>query len=252
MDAQIVRQRFVDRVVIVTGGSAGLGSQLADDFAAEGAVVVVADIASASGTPHDYRQCDITSAADVVGLIKHVIDRYGRIDVLVNNAGVVSRGAASAITEREWDRIFDVNVKGTFLMTKTVLPHMSSAGDAVIVNLASQAGLRAEKFLSHYCAAKAAVVHYTRALALELAPTVRVNAVCPGFIETEMSRISLEGLAAELGETYDEVRRVRQSVIPMGRFQQPRDISVAVRFLASGDASEITGQILEVAGGQTL
>lgn len=249
--ALTVRERFRDQVVLITGGAAGLGAQLADDFADEGAIVVVADISAPASPRHRYVTCDITDEQQVAELIRTVGSEYSRIDTLVNNAGVVSRGSAASISTRDWDRIFDINVKGTFLMTRESLPWLTGP-TANIVNLASQAGVRAEKYLSHYCAAKAAVVHYTRALALELAPTVRVNAVCPGFVETDMSRLSLEQLATEIGAEYDDVRTARQSIIPLGRFQQPHDISAGVRFLASADAGEITGHILEITGGQTL
>lgn len=240
------------RVVIVTGGAQGIGAQIARDFAATGAVVAVLDLQESDDADVVSFVCDITDAAQVDAAVAGIVERYGRIDTVVNNAGFVVRGSADRITEGEWDKTFAINVKGVFLLVRATLPHLRRSPIGSIVSVASQAGIRAEALLSPYCAAKAAVVHYTRALALELAPDLRVNAVCPGFVETEMARSSLAGVARETGREFDDVRNERMSVIPLRRFQQPADISAAVLFLASARAGEITGEILAVAGGQTL
>jgi NAD(P)-dependent dehydrogenase (short-subunit alcohol dehydrogenase family) len=248
-------RRFNGKVVVITGVNAGLGRALAEDFAAEGASVAGCDLAElpTSDAVAFYRRCDITNADDVEPFIAGVHSRFGRIDVLVNNAGAVSRGAAAALTEADWDRIMDTNAKGTFLTCRTAIPVMTDQpGGGAIINIASQAAHRPERYLSHYCAAKAAVTHYSRALALELAPAIRVNCVNPGFVETDMSTASLQGYARETGISYETARQARREVIPMGRFQQPHDIAAAVMFLASDAASEITGDALEVSGGQVL
>ncbi|RFA06579.1 hypothetical protein B7R21_19490 [Subtercola boreus] len=239
--------------VIVTGGSSGIGAQITRDYRAAGARVAVVDLRPpAISSGEEYFHCDITNADDVASVVGRIAQLFGQIDLLVNNAGYVTRGAADEISEEDWDKTFAINVKGTFLMTKASLPYLKQSPDGSIVNVASQAGIRAEALLSPYCAAKAAIVHYTRALALELAPAVRVNAVCPGFVETDMARKSLEEVARETDRAFAEVRTERMSVIPMQRFQQPSDISAAVRFFASREAREITGEVMSVAGGQTL
>ncbi|GAB5897704.1 SDR family NAD(P)-dependent oxidoreductase [Mycolicibacterium mageritense] len=248
-------RRFHGKVVVITGVNAGLGRALAHDFTSEGASIVGCDLAEISTTDAVafYQRCDVTSAADVEALIANTRARFGRIDVLVNNAGAVSRGSAASLAEADWDRIMDTNAKGTFLACRGVIPVMSEQPHGgAIVNIASQAAQRPERYLSHYCAAKAAVAHYSRALALELAPAIRVNCVNPGFVETDMSVASLEGYARETGIPYETARQARRDVIPMGRFQQPHDIAEAVMFLASESASEITGDALEVSGGQVL
>ncbi|WP_123028074.1 SDR family NAD(P)-dependent oxidoreductase [Mycolicibacterium stellerae] len=247
--------RFNGTVVVITGVNAGLGRALAEDFGAEGASVAGCDLAdvATSDAVALYRRCDITDAEDVEAFITAAHTRFGRIDVLVNNAGAVSRGSAASLTEADWDRIMDTNAKGTFLVCRAAIAVMSEQpGGGAIVNVASQAAQRPERYLSHYCAAKAAVAHYSRALALELAPAIRVNCVNPGFVETDMSIASLQGYARETGIPYETVRQARRDVIPMGRFQKPHDIVAAVMFLASDAASEITGDALEVSGGQVL
>ena len=242
---------MTQKTVVVTGGSAGVGAQIVADFLEEGASVAVLDVKPSDNADALFAHCDVSDSASVEAAVHQVVDALGDIDVLVNNAGAVSRFRAQDLPESEWDRIFDINIKGTYLVTRAALPSLLRTHGS-IVNVASQAGVRAETLLSHYCAAKAAVVHYTRALALELAPDVRVNVVCPGFVETEMAHASLVGVAAQTGQSYEEVRDARRSVIPLDRFQSPKDISNGVRFLVGAGASEITGQVLNVSGGQTL
>ena len=160
------------------------------------------------------------------------------------------RAPVEEIEVADWDQVFAVNVRGTFLGTKAVIPPMrSQQSGGVIINIASQAGIRVEPFMSHYSASKAAVIQFTKAVALENAPRIRCNTVCPGLVETAVVRKSLGEYAAKEGIPYAEAVVQRQSTIPMGRFQTADNLADAVLFLVSDHASEITGATLDVTGG---
>jgi NAD(P)-dependent dehydrogenase (short-subunit alcohol dehydrogenase family) len=246
--------RFDDQVVIVTGGATGLGHAIQSRFLAEGAHVVVADVdeaalAQAEGPRVDAVRCDVTRAPAVRALVDGTLERHGRVDVLVNNAGVSSVALVVDLAEEEWQRVMDVNAKGTFLCCQAVLPSMLERRGGTIVNLASQAGKRGQRYIAHYCAAKAAVINFTRALALEAAPHVRANSVCPGTIATPMVERTIERQAELEGIDEAVLKQDAIEATPLGRLQQPADVAAAVAFLASRDAGEITGQALNVSGG---
>jgi meso-butanediol dehydrogenase/(S,S)-butanediol dehydrogenase/diacetyl reductase len=255
------QERFGGEVVVVTGGAAGIGRAIAERFLAEGAIVTIADTNEASiaearrcmagfgAARFEGVVCDVRTQADVRRLAAGVMDVQGRIDVLVNNAGVSSVGRVVDLAEEEWQRVMDVNAKGTFLCCQAVLPGMLERKTGAIVNIASQAGKRGQAYIAHYCAAKAAVINFTRALALEAAPYVRVNAVCPGTIVTPMVESTSERQAELMGTSTEALMREALEAIPLGRLQKPEDIAAAVAFLVSGDASEITGQAVNVSGG---
>jgi NAD(P)-dependent dehydrogenase (short-subunit alcohol dehydrogenase family) len=182
-------------------------------------------------------------------MIATSLERLGRVDVLVNNAGVASMGSCIDLTDDQWDLVMDVNVRGVFLCTQAVLPHMLDRGSGAIVNTGSEAGLQPHPLVTHYCAAKAAAIMFTRAVALEVAPAVRVNAVCPGTVNTDMMAQNYASETALTGASREEIEQGLINDTPMGRLQTPRDIANAVLFLASDDASEITGHALNVSGG---
>ncbi len=253
-------RRFEDRTAIVTGAARGMGEAVAAGLLAEGASVVMLDrdaggveSAAAALDPDGGRTlargCDVTSAADADSAVAAAVERFGSVDCLVNCAGVLSLAPFAELTEEQWDTVMDVNAKGVFLMMRAALPPLQASGVGSIVNIASQSGKRGEELLAHYCASKAAVILLTRAAALELAPAVRVNSVCPGYVDTAMQDQAAAYMAAESGTPLPELMDEWIKEVPMGRFQQAGDVAKLVLFLASDDASEITGEDVNVTGG---
>jgi NAD(P)-dependent dehydrogenase (short-subunit alcohol dehydrogenase family) len=179
-------------------------------------------------------------------------DRFGRLNVLVNNAGVCTLNLCVDLSEPEWDLVLDVNLKGMWLCAKHFIRLLGN-GSGAIVNVASQAAKRAQKFTAHYSASKMGVIGLTRAVALEVAPRIRVSAVCPGTIDTPMIQQEMNWRVAR-GENADAeaVRHHLLERIPLGRFQTPDDIAKVILFLASEDASEITGDTINVSGGAVM
>lgn len=243
--------RFTGRVVLVTGAGRGLGREIARAFAGEGADVIAADLAPAAPAPGVAPAiCDVTDPEQVGAVMAEAAQRFGRVDVLVNNAGVSTVAPVTELDEREFDRVVDVNLKGTFLCSRAFAAQ-APPGSA-IVTVASQAGKRGVANIAHYCAAKAAQINFTRALAMELAPDVRVNAVCPGIVETELVAEQLAAQALVGGRSAVEIRDAWLAEVPMRRFQPAAAIAAAVLFLASGAAAEITGEALNVSGGMVM
>ena len=253
-------RRFEGRTAIVTGAARGMGEAIARRFYDEGANVVLLDVAEGgvesvaaaldpSGERTLSRRCDVTSAADTQAAVAAALERFGRLDCLVNCAGVLSLAPFGEITEEQWDAAMDVNAKGVFLMMQAALPALRASGAGSIVNIASQSGKRGEELLAHYCASKAAVILLTRGAALELAPGVRVNSVCPGYVDTAMQDQGAEYVSAETGTPVPELMDEWIKEVPMGRFQQADDVAKLVLFLASEDASEITGEDVNITGG---
>lgn len=254
--------RFHDRGVLITGGAAGMGRAIAEAFLAEGARVVIADVngervgqtaeeLSANGSVTSLT-CDVTDAEQVKASVKRSEEHLGGIDVLVNNAGVITMHETVDLTEHDWDFVMDVNAKGVFLMVHAALPGMLERGHGNIVNIASQAGKRGYKLFAHYCASKAAVIVFSKAVALEVAPTVRINCICPGIVNTEMMEREYAWEEAITGETKASIQKGWMSGIPMGRFQEPEHVARVVLFMASDDASEMTGQAINVTGGMVM
>lgn len=255
------RRRFEGRTVIVTGAAGGLGQAIAGGFLAEGATVIGADRDGArlerarSSAPSGRFLpfvCDVTVKREVGALIEAGLKWRDQVDVLVNNAGVTSVGRVVDLTERQWDECLDVNAKAVLLCCQGVLPGMLARGRGAIVTVASQEGKRGTPYIAHYCAAKAAAINLTRAMALECAPRVRVNAVCPGVVDTAMVRSTLRELARIRGEDEASLRREWPTRIPMRRFQDAAQIAAGVLFLASDDAADITGEALNVSGGSVM
>jgi NAD(P)-dependent dehydrogenase (short-subunit alcohol dehydrogenase family) len=254
--------RFDGSGVLVTGGAAGMGRAIAEAFLGEGAEVVIADIngdrvaktaeeLSSAGTVTSV-ECDVTNAVQVEEMVRVGDERLGGIDVLVNNAGVITMDKTVDVSEKDWDFVMDVNAKGVFLSVKSVLPGMLERGRGNIVNIASQAGKRGYKLFAHYCASKAAVIVFSKGVALEVAPTIRVNCVCPGIVNTEMMDREYVWEEEMTGESQDSIRERWMAGIPMGRFQEPEHIARVAMFLASDDSSEMTGQAINVTGGMVM
>jgi NAD(P)-dependent dehydrogenase (short-subunit alcohol dehydrogenase family) len=238
--------RLDGKVAIITGGGQGIGRAITLTFAREGARVVVADVRTetARQTVQDVEgiggealmvQTDVTKGEDAWRMVEATLGRFGQVDVLVNNAGIFSIYSTETCPEEEWDRIFRVNVKGVFLCCRAVIGPMRARKTGAIVNLSSLAaktgGLSASP---PYSASKAAVACYTWSLAKELAPHVRVNAVAPGIIDTEMTRSHPAELVART---------------PLERKGTPQEVAHAVLFLASDESSFITGEVMNVNGG---
>jgi len=249
--------RLKDKVALVTGAASGIGRATAALFGREGAKVMCADL-DAEGAEQVARQiadsggeaasvqADVSVAADVERMVRATVERWGRLDVLVNNAGIYFILPLTQVPEEEWDRLIDINLKGVYLGCKYAIPQMVSQGKGVIVNTASIAGLRGAANWTTYCASKGGVVQLTKALAMELARlNIRVNCVCPGIIDTGMFDQAVSMSGADKGELAASIGQAH----PMGRIGQPEEVAAAILFLASDDASFITGVPLSVDGG---
>jgi NAD(P)-dependent dehydrogenase (short-subunit alcohol dehydrogenase family) len=244
------------KVAIITGGAKGLGRAFCEGFAREGAKVLAVtrkDIQGledtiqsvrALGAEGEYLQIDVTSRADNEKMAKFAVDRFGKIDILVNNAAFyygVERKSFTDISESEWDMMMSVNVKGTWLSTVAVFPYMKQAGKGKVVNMTSEVFFTGSTGFVHYVATKGAVVGLTRALAIELGPhNICINAVAPGFTDTEASR------------TIASVEKYDTSKTPLKRVGLAQDIVGATLFLSSDDADFITGQTILVDGGRAM
>jgi meso-butanediol dehydrogenase / (S,S)-butanediol dehydrogenase / diacetyl reductase len=247
---EAARARDLDgRVAVVTGGARGIGRGIVDALAARGAEVVAADL----DPVEEAVRVDVTDEASVRELVRDVIDRHGQLDILVNNAGVSRSVPFVDIDEAEWDRVFNVNVKGVYLACRAVVPHMMERRYGKIVNISSMVGKEAIPLFVHYSASKFAVIGLTQGLAKEMAPyDVNVNAVCPGVVKTPLWEPLLDQLSATKGISRDEAFDEFVSGIPLGRPQEPEDIGEVVAFLASDRARNMTGQGVNVTGGMQL
>lgn len=248
--------RLVGKVAIITGGADGIGRETALLFGQEGARVVIVDCEpdkgadverqlQAKGVDASFIKTDVRSAADVSSMAQRTLDRFGKIDILVNCAGTARVVPVTELPEDDWDRVVDTNLKGIYLCCKHVLPSMIAGGGGAIVNIASVLGLVGRARASAYNAAKAGVIGLTKNLALDyVAANVRVNAVCPGFVDTELIRRYVNA-SPDPGAAYDELVQLH----PMGRLARPVEIAHSILFLASDESSFVTGSSLVVDGG---
>lgn len=246
--------RFKGKVAVVTGAARGIGRAIALALVGEGAKAVLVDI---DGEPLERLQgeivnhggqalrisCDISKSSDVEAMVNLVLGTFGRMDILVNNAGIIRRGTIETMTEEDWDRVIAINLKGTFNCCRAVIAPMKRQGGGNIVNVSSIAGKMGDiTSAPGYGPSKAGGDALMKTLARQLAPYgIRVNAVAPHAIETEMS-----------AQWSEERRREIIASIPLGRLGKPEDVAQAVLFLASGAASFITGEILDVNGGALM
>jgi len=239
------------KVALITGSARGIGRAIAERFSAEGATVVINDVGSdagavetlealkAAGGKGSVEMFDVSDAAQVEASVKRILETHGRIDILVNNAGITRDNLLLRMSEDEFDAVLRVNLKGTFLLTKTVTRHMIKQRSGRVVNISSVVGLMGNAGQSNYAAAKAGIVGFTKATARELAGrNVTVNAIAPGFIKTAMT--------AALPEA---VQKAFLAQIPLGRFAEPGEVAELALFLASDASSYITGQVIGINGG---
>jgi 3-oxoacyl-[acyl-carrier protein] reductase len=247
----MMANELAGRVAVVTGGNRGIGRSIAGQLAAAGARVAVvardagratAAAAELEGSGHAGYACDVADAAAVDALVKQVESEFGSLDILVNNAGVTSDNLLMRMTEAEWDRVLDTNLKGAFQLIRAATRGMMRRRNGRIINITSVVGVTGNKGQANYAASKAGLIGLTKSVAKELASrNILCNAVAPGYIETEMT--------AELGE---QVKTALMGQIPMGRLGSGDDIASVVRFLAGPGAAYITGQVIVVDGGMVM
>ncbi len=263
------------KVALVTGGARGIGAGIVERLSEAGAQVMIADI-GVPGSPADATadawryaladdadlqrilsrgnnlaatHLDVTNPASCAAAVATTMDKFGQLDILINNAGVVDSGPVEHFDEAAWDRIFAVNAKGIYLMTQAALPHLRAAAQGCIINTASIAGKKGYANMSAYCGSKFAAIGITQALSAELAgDNIRVNAICPGMVGTAMWLDHLLPTnATSSRQREEEFQTSMQATIPLGRPQTAQDMGDAVVYLAS--AENITGIALSVAGG---
>ncbi len=248
--------RLAGKTAIVTGGASGFGEGIAEVFSEQGANVVIADLNEAGAKAVAGRlgekalgiKCDVTQLSDLQSMMGQAISAFGKVDIIVNNAGWSHKNQPMLdVNEEEFDRVFEINVKSIYQMSKASIPHMRENGGGVIINIGSTAGKRPRPGLSWYNATKGAVNLLSKSMAVELAPdNIRVNCIAPVIGATAL----LETFMGE--KDTPEARAKFVGGIPLGRFSTPRDIANAALYFASDEASFLTGVVMEVDGGRCI
>ena len=247
-------KRFENKIVLVTGAGRGIGASIAKRFASEGAEVIVnysgndeaaqktVDEKTATGGQAQKYKCSVNDSESVKVMIDEIIKEFGRIDILVNNAGITKDGLMLRMTDEDFDRVIDVNLKGTFNCTKYVSKYMLKQKSGKIINISSVVGLSGNAGQVNYSASKAGIIGITKSAAKELSSRgITVNAVAPGYVDTDMTKVLSDNIRNEILKN-----------IPLQRMGNVEDISNCVAFLASEDASYITGQVISVDGGMHI
>jgi NAD(P)-dependent dehydrogenase (short-subunit alcohol dehydrogenase family) len=264
-------QAFKGRTALITGGARNIGLAIARDLASQGAAVAIVDICHdldtvpyCLSTEEDLKNsvkdlsdlgakilgltCDVRNEKQVQNTINQVAEEFGKLDILVNNAGIISLFPLKEITEKAWDEVIDVCLKGTFFCCKYAVPYMVERKYGKIVNISSVAGLRGLGLSIHYAAAKHGVIGLTKALAMEVADhNINVNAICPGTVTSPM----LEGLASQISLDNDTYEHFSKGHLIKNRRITPQDIANAVRWLASDESRFLTGTVINVDAGWT-
>lgn len=258
-----MNERYLDGVhAIVTGGSRGIGAAIAQALGERGARVSImarslgdlrahAAALEQEGVEVQQMECDVTDETSVERAFVKAQLAFGPVGVLVNNAGTAVAARFNATTREIWDSTLAVNLTGTYLCTQQVLPQMIALGEGRIVNIASTAGLRGYKTMTAYCAAKHGVIGFTRALALETAKEgVTVNAVCPGYTDTDLTDAAVGNIVSAMGKTPEEARSMLVRIIPRGVMTSPAEVAAAVVWLCAPESRAVTGIALPIAGGE--
>lgn len=248
--------RLHSKIAIITGAGTGIGRACALAFSSEGAKLALVgrrkeplesaarEMGTENGTPL-VLSADISQTKDIARVIAETVSHFGGLNVLLNNAGVLHAGTAEEIIEAQWDETFNINVRGLWLLSRAVLPHLRKAGGGSIINIASVLGINGARNRAAYSASKGAVVLLTKCMAIDYGrENIRVNAICPAFVETDLT-------AAVMRKSPDPeaLRRERVSVHPIGRLGKPEDIGGMAVYLASDESSWVTGATLPVDGG---
>lgn len=244
--------RLEGKVALISGGARGIGAATARLMAAEGAAVVIADVLQKEGMETEaeiseaggealFVSLDVTSESSWTAAVQAAVSKYGKLDVLVNNAGISSRTGVEETTVESWDQVMDVNAKGVFLGTKAAIPEMRKAGGGSIINISSVYGIVGSGSSAGYHASKGAVRLFTKSVAVQYAREgIRVNSVHPGFVDSPMT-----GAHHEI----PEIRKARTDQTPLGRLGVPEDIAPGILYLASDESSFVTGSELVIDGG---
>ena len=242
------------KVALITGGARGIGREIAKKFAKEGCNLVLnyvsdnTDVEKIKSEFNEYGidvlvlKADVSVFSDCENLVKEAIEKFGKIDILVNNAGITKDTLIAMMKEDAFDKVIDVNLKGTFNVTKNVVPYMMKKRSGNIINISSVVGIVGNAGQSNYAASKAGIIGFTKSLAKELAPrNIRVNAVAPGFIDTDMTSV-----------LSDKVKENINLQIPLKRMGKAQEVANVVSFLANDESSYITGQVINVDGGMVM
>ena len=242
------------KVAFVTGGSRGIGKEVALKFAENGYNIVinyVSDNTDIEKLKNEFAQkgvealiikADVTNSEEIENLVKEVIEKFGKIDVLVNNAGITKDNLLMRMSEEEFDKVINVNLKGTFIVTKAVIKYMMKKRSGSIINLSSVVGVAGNAGQANYSASKAGIIGFTKSIAKELASrNIRANAVAPGFIETDMTAV-----------LSDSVKENIYNQIPLKRMGSAKEVANLIYFLGADDSSYITGQVINVDGGMLM
>jgi len=245
--------RLKDKVTLITGSARGIGEAIATTFAEEGATVIISDINAdlACETEKKFTEkgyncssfsCDVTNANSVKEMADKILDKYKRIDILINNAGITKDNLLLRMSENDWDAVLTTNLKGVFICTKTMIKSMLKAKSGKIINIASIIGLTGNAGQANYAASKSGIIGFTKSIAKEFASrNITANAVAPGFIQSDMTDKLSDGAKETIYKT-----------IPLGKLGSPKDVAGACLFLASSEADYITGQTIVVDGGMAI
>jgi len=264
-EIEVLPLKLENRVALITGAGSGIGKAAAQLFAKEGARIVVADLdrgrgedtakkIRASGGQSIFVETDVTKSSLIEAAVSKTISEFGTIDILYNSAGVdifvinpKADGTVVGTLEEDWDRLLAINLKGAFLFAKYTLPHMMKQRRGVVINMGSEYGIVGGLASAAYCASKGGIVLLTKQMALDYAPyNIRVNCICPCNVETPLME---KGLATS--EDPEAMRRTWEKIMPLGRFSKPEEIAAGALYLASDDASFVTGTVLSIDGGVT-
>jgi len=243
----------INKVAIITGASRGIGFAIARKLHQEGASVVLCARSPVRDFPTDRSLAvtmDVRDAKSVDAGIRGIVDRFGKIDIVVNNAGISGVTPVDAADTAPWLDIIQTNVLGTYFVTRAAVPHIPNGGRVIVIS--SVLGKFGVPGYSAYCTAKTGLIGFTRSLALELAPRkITVNAICPGWTDTEMARSGMRDIAASEGITVEEFKKIAMSRVPLGEMVEPEEVANLAAFLAGETGNRITGQAVSICGGST-